>query len=52
MIGGKEKKNMRDGELFKRGVPEKLNLINLKSANQWHIQNSEKHLRESILRKE
>ena len=32
MIGGKEKKNMRDGELFKRGVPEKLNLINLKSA--------------------
>ena len=32
MIGGKEKKNMRDGELFKRGVPEKLSLINLKSA--------------------
>ena len=32
MIRGKEKKNMRDGELFKGGVPQKMNLINLKSA--------------------
>ena len=32
MIEGKEKKNMREGELWKRGESEKMNLINLKSA--------------------